>query len=90
MRRVLLAAIALAAFAGLLLWRRSQSGGAVSLPAPTGPVMPAPARPSPPPPSPARGPTREELYARAQELGIKGRSKMSKAELEQAVANHGG
>src|ERR687883_1136521 len=32
------------------------------------------------------GHTKEELYARAKEIGVEGRSKMSKAELAQAIA----
>ena len=35
------------------------------------------------------GASKAELYERAQELGIKGRSKMSKAELEQAIRDAG-
>ncbi|MGZ5316621.1 MAG: Rho termination factor N-terminal domain-containing protein [Solirubrobacterales bacterium] len=35
--------------------------------------------------SAAEGPTKAELYERATELGIKGRSSMSKAELERAI-----
>lgn len=31
------------------------------------------------------GPTRAELYERAQQLGVKGRSKMSKAQLRRAI-----
>jgi len=36
-------------------------------------------------PAPAAAPSRKELYARAQERGIQGRSKMSKEELRRAV-----
>jgi hypothetical protein len=32
--------------------------------------------------------TKEELYRRARELGVKGRSKMDKAELADAIARH--
>lgn len=35
-------------------------------------------------------PTREELYERAQELDIDGRSKMDKEQLENAIAGHKG
>jgi len=35
------------------------------------------------------GPTRAELYQRARELGIEGRSTMNKAQLRRAVAEHG-
>jgi hypothetical protein len=35
--------------------------------------------------SAGEGPTKAELYERATELGIKGRSSMSKAELERAI-----
>jgi hypothetical protein len=53
--------------------------------------VPAPVRPAEPAPSSANGgtstssPTKAELYERAQSLGIEGRSKMSKAELERAI-----
>lgn len=35
------------------------------------------------------GPSKAKLYERAQQLGIKGRSKMSKAELERAIHEAG-
>jgi hypothetical protein len=35
-------------------------------------------------------PTKEELYQQARRLGVEGRSKMNKRELEQAVGRHGG
>jgi hypothetical protein len=38
----------------------------------------------------SEGPTRDELYAQAQRLGIEGRSKMNKAQLERAVGRQGG
>ena len=82
MRRLLIVALALAAVAGLVLWRRSRGDAAAGV----GPRPPATRYPiRPPAPS---GPTRDELYARAKELDIKGRSKMSKAELARAVAEH--
>lgn len=34
-------------------------------------------------------PSKADLYARAQELGIEGRSKMSRAQLERAIADAG-
>ena len=34
----------------------------------------------------AKGRTKEQLYAEARKLGVKGRSKMSKAQLQRAVA----
>ena len=77
MRRVAFALLAAVALAGLILWRRSQTA-LDALPA----HVPSPSRPPP------RGTTRDELYARAQELDIKGRSKMNKAELAEAVARH--
>jgi hypothetical protein len=52
----------------------------------------APPEPAPVGPPAARGngaPTRDELYEVAKRLDIKGRSKMSKAELERAVSEHG-
>ena len=72
--------------------------------APAGPASPAPppaAETSPTPetrqsnPSPAAersngaGRSKAELYEEAQRLGIKGRSKMSKAELERAIRDAG-
>ena len=38
----------------------------------------------------SEGPTREELYAEAKQLGIEGRSKMNKAQLQRAVSRKGG
>jgi sporulation protein YlmC with PRC-barrel domain len=38
----------------------------------------------------SQGPTRDELYAQAKRLGIKGRSKMNKAQLERAVSGQKG
>ena len=38
----------------------------------------------------SEGPTREELYAEAKRLGIEGRSKMNKAQLERAVRRQSG
>jgi hypothetical protein len=49
----------------------------------------APAAPPPAADDPGREPTRRELYARAQALGIEGRSKMSKDELRRAVEERG-
>ena len=34
----------------------------------------------------AKGPTRDQLYNEAKQLGVEGRSKMSKAQLQRAVA----
>ena len=52
---------------------------------PPGPeAQPAPA----PEPEPSSARSREELYREARALGVKGRSKMTKAELEQALAEH--
>jgi Protein of unknown function (DUF2795) len=41
-------------------------------------------------PNAAAEPTKADLYARAKQLGIEGRSKMSKAELADAVGHHSG
>jgi hypothetical protein len=41
--------------------------------------------PPPPPPSPPPEPTREDLLREAAELGIRGRSRMSKEELREAI-----
>jgi hypothetical protein len=38
----------------------------------------------------SEGPTRDELYAEAKRLGIKGRSKMNKSQLERAIGRQGG
>jgi sporulation protein YlmC with PRC-barrel domain len=52
------------------------------------------ARPQPKPgrraSSRSEAPTREELYAEAQRLGIEGRSKMNKAQLQRAVSRRSG
>jgi DNA end-binding protein Ku len=51
---------------------------------PNGTPPSAPSRDGAPPRSPA--PTRDELYQMARRLDVRGRSRMSKAELERAVA----
>jgi len=53
--------------------------------APTEPAKPAPSSAS----SNGGAATKAELYERAQELDIEGRSKMSKAELERAIRDAG-
>lgn len=81
------------------------AGEALGLPAAPPPSSPPPsappaaaAEPSPgdPAPAPAESPTdapgersREELYRQAQEIGLKGRSRMTKAQLEAALREHG-
>ncbi|MBM3665930.1 MAG: plasmid stabilization protein [Actinobacteria bacterium] len=66
--------------------------------APRRPGGPAPAaKPSSASPAPSAGsangaagaPSKAELYERAKELGIEGRSKMTKAELERAIRDAG-
>jgi hypothetical protein len=42
-------------------------------------------KPEPPPPSSAPEPTREDLLREAAALGIRGRSRMSKEELREAI-----
>ena len=91
MRRVALAALAVAALAILLVWRRSQAAPDALPAAPVGsPPADRPHAAGPKPVPARREPTRDELYERAKELGIKGRSKMNKAELQRAVASHEG
>lgn len=79
-------------------WLDEQNASMVGAATPGPPSQPPPIRtaaaPQPPKPDPASGPadsvfasmSRDELYQRAQSAGIKGRSKMSKAELAEAVA----
>jgi DNA end-binding protein Ku len=54
---------------------------------------PTPSRPSGGEPTKAEptkaDPTKAELYERAQQLGVKGRSKMSKAQLRRAIEQRG-
>jgi hypothetical protein len=61
-----------------------------------GDAQPSDSPPSPPAASPpasstngSKGATKAELYEQAQELGIEGRSKMTKAELERAIRSAG-
>ena len=95
MRRLVRTAV-LAAL-GYALWellkRTRESESAVEPVASSGVV---PKAPPPKAPAAASGPngaappaSRADLYARAQELGIEGRSKMSRAQLERAIADAG-
>jgi hypothetical protein len=76
---------------GYVLWKLLNDGFPYT---PREPA-PAPVRPAEPAPPAANGgtstssPTKAELYERAQSLGIEGRSKMSKAELERAIREAG-
>lgn len=75
------------------------AGPVTAAPAPppqgdTGPAAPPPDSAAPEKAAAAEGsagegPTKAELYERATELGIKGRSSMSKAELERAIREAG-
>ena len=86
----------LALLAGLFAWLRKVLSEevlerAAESPPPTPPVAADPA----PKPDPARSTanggeaTKAELYERAQQLGIEGRSRMSKAELQAAISRKG-
>ena len=58
-------------------------------PAPAPAPSPAPAAAPNIPSNGAKEATKAELYEQAQKLGIEGRSKMSKAELERAIRDAG-
>lgn len=61
-----------------------------SRPAGGGPTKAEPTKADPTESGPTRAePTRAELYERAQQLGVKGRSKMSKAQLRRAIEQQG-
>ena len=75
-RALALAGLAAAAAGAAALWGRSRQV-AVAEP---GPAIPQ---------RNGAGPTRAELYRRAQELDIEGRSKMTKAQLADAVRGRG-
>ena len=101
-RRLLISSLATAAVGALAFALRRLArgpGGAAqrapqlalpeAAPSPIPPIQPSPSpAPAPPARRRRRGPTREELYAQAQELGIKGRSKMTKAQLQEAIQRH--
>lgn len=75
----------LALLAGVFAWLRkvlSEDIVARNVPAEPGPAEAEPAQPAPN----GAEPTKAELYQRAQELEIEGRSKMSKAELARAIS----
>ena len=91
LRRLTLLAIAIAVFAWLrkvlseeVVERLSEAEPA-TVPEPEPEPVAAPAEG----PSDDGEPTKAELYERAQELGIRGRSKMSKQELERAIREAG-
>lgn len=91
----------LALLAGLFAWLRKVLSEevlerAAESPPPTPPVGSDPAPEPAPQADPARSdagngvePTKAELYERAQQLGIEGRSRMSKAELRAAISRQG-
>lgn len=59
-------------------------------PTPSRPAGGGPTEAEPTKSGPTRAePTRAELYERAQQLGVKGRSKMSKAQLRRAIEQQG-
>ena len=84
---------------GYALWRLLNDGFPYTprepVPTPVRPTEPAPPADTKPAASSANGgtssssPTKAELYERAQSLGIEGRSKMSKTELERAIRDAG-
>lgn len=82
----------LALLAGLFAWLRKLLSEEVleraAEPSPGGESKPASKPAASPAPASANGgePTKAELYERAQQLGIEGRSKMSKAELARAIS----
>ena len=87
----------LALLAGLFAWLRKVLSDeivarAAESPAPT-PRAGSDSAPNPAPKadvgSNSGEPTKAELYERAQELGIEGRSRMSKAELQRAIGQAG-
>jgi hypothetical protein len=93
LRRLLTFAGLVAAAAAAVLAARRRREAASRAPA----LAPSPAASLPPPdrPAPVAQPragaarrTREELYREAQAIGLKGRSKMTKAELERALREH--
>jgi hypothetical protein len=80
-RLLILAGLAGAGF-GLRRLVRQAEGTDATVPEPE---APAPRKPAAAYRKPAEGPTRDELYAEAKSLGIKGRSGMSKQQLTEAV-----
>ena len=90
-RLVAFAGLLTAAAAAVVAARRRR---AASQPAPA--LAPPPPASLPPPdrfaptgaPADPTGRTRQELYREAQAIGLKGRSRMSKAELERALREH--
>jgi hypothetical protein len=87
----------IALLAGLFAWLRKVLSDEIvartaESPAPTPPAGSDPA-PNPAPKADVASnggePTKAELYERAQELGIEGRSRMSKAELQRAISQAG-
>jgi hypothetical protein len=88
---------------GYALWKLLNSGFPYTprepvepVPAPVRPTAPAPPAATKPAAAPASNgdgspssPSKAELYERAKELGIEGRSKMTKQQLERAIADAG-
>ena len=84
---------------GYALWKLLSDGFPYTprepSPAPVRPMAPAPAADTKPAATSSNGgsssgsPSKAELYERAKELGIEGRSKMSKQELERAISEAG-
>jgi hypothetical protein len=82
---------------GYALWKLLSDGFPYTprepAPAPVSPTAPAPPADTKPAASSSNGgssssaPSKAELYERAKELGIEGRSKMSKQQLERAISD---
>ena len=85
-RLILLAALAAGAAYVKQLLDEQETGqtSPASTPAPA-PAPPAPQASNGSPSNGSGGGTKAELYEQAQKLGIEGRSKMTKAELERAI-----
>ncbi len=94
-RLVRIAVLAALGYAFWELFKRTRESESAVEPVSSSGVVPKAPPPKAPAPSVAAsgpngaGPTmsKGDLYARAQELGIEGRSKMSKAQLERAIAD---
>lgn len=95
-RLVRIAVLAALGYAFWELFKRTRGSESAVKPVASGVVPKAPP-PKTHAPSPAASerngsgpkPSKADLYARAQELGIEGRSKMSRAQLERAIADAG-
>lgn len=97
-RLLILGGLAGAVSAAITAARRREAARAQLTP-PAEPLALAPAAAPPSPPAPSSPPapeppeikprrSREQLYREAQAIGLKGRSKMTKAELERALEEH--